>query len=97
MLNRRDTHKQHILNLGEALCLAAAVYFICYILSQGNIVPISINSVWSYISHWAKHFHMLAVGLLPIYVALMVFGTAMIGICLGSALQRLIIKFLDLK
>ena len=90
-------NKRHILNLGEALCLMAAVYLICYLLRQDNIAPISIDSAWAYINHWAKHFHVIAVGLLPVYVALMVFGTAVFGIFLGATLQRWITQFLHLK
>ncbi len=86
--------KRHTLNIGEGICLIAAVYFICYLLRQDDILPISISSVWSYISHFAKHFHVIAVGLLPVYVALMVFGTAILGIYLGSAIQRWITQFL---
>ena len=94
MLKNRDINKRHSLNIIEAICLIIAVYFVCYLLRQDNILPISINAVWLHISHWAKHFKVLAVGLLPIYVALMVFGTAIIGIRLGSALQRWLRKIL---
>ena len=90
-------NKRNLLNLGEALCLAGAVYFICHVLRQDNIVPISISSVWAYISHWAKHFHVIAAGLLPVYVALMVFGTAIGSLYLGSAIQRWITRFLHSK
>lgn len=68
--------------------MIAAVYVICYMLSQDDIFPMSIDAAWAYISHWARHFHVLAVGLLPVYVALMVFGTAIAGMYLGSTLQR---------
>jgi len=57
-------------------------------LRQDAVFPISINSAWYCFSHWARHFHVIAVALLPVYVALMVFGTATIGIYLGSAIQR---------
>lgn len=87
-------NKKHSLNLGGLVCLIAAVFFICYLLREGDIFPISIDFVWLHISHWAKHFRILAVGLLPIYVALMVFGTAIVGTYFGSALQRLIAHFL---
>ncbi|MEO8963724.1 MAG: hypothetical protein ABI370_03545 [Gammaproteobacteria bacterium] len=97
MINKRKINTRHTLNLGEAVCLVAAVYFICYVLRQDDILPISINSAWCCISHFTKHFHVLAVGLLPVYVALMVFGTAIFGIYLGSALQRLVTQFLPLK
>ena len=49
-------NKKHSLNLGGLVCLIAAVFFICYLLREGDIFPISIDFVWFHISHWAKHF-----------------------------------------
>jgi hypothetical protein len=88
VLTKRTKTKRYTLSVCEGICLIAAVYVICYMLRQDDIFPMSINSAWAYFSHWAKHFHVLAVGLLPVYVALMVFGTASVGIYLGSAIQR---------
>jgi uncharacterized membrane protein YbhN (UPF0104 family) len=87
-INRRSS-----LNLGGILCLVAAVYLICTILIRDAIAPISISSMLSSFNHWAKHWHVLAVGLLPIYVALMIFGTAIVGIYFGSAVHRWIVCF----
>ena len=86
MLSKRMPHKRY--TLCEIVCLFAAVYFICYILRQDGVFPISIGSAWYCISHWVRHFHVVAVALLPIYVAFMVFGTAAVGIYLGSATHR---------
>ncbi len=88
MLAKRNINKRYTLSVFEAVCLITAVYVICYMLYQDAISPMSINSAWIYFSHWARHFHVLAVGLLPVYVALMIFGTASVGIYLGSAIQR---------
>ncbi len=85
---KRKINKRYTLSVCEGICLIAAVYVICYMLCQDTISPMSINSAWVYFSHWARHFHVLAVGLLPVYVALMIFGTATVGIYLGSAIQR---------
>lgn len=48
-------------------------------------------------NHCMNHCHALVVGLLPIYIALMIFGTAMIGLYFGSILQRWITQFLSDK
>ncbi len=88
MFKKRIINKRHTLNFCEAACLFVAVYVICYMLRHDNVFPMSINSVWYWFSHWTRHFHVIAVALLPVYVALMVFGTAIIGIYLGSAIQR---------
>ena len=83
-----NMRKKYSLHWLELICLIAAVFLTSYFLFQDDVLPISISSVWSSINHWARHFHVLAVALLPVYVALMVFGMATIGVFLGSALQR---------
>lgn len=88
VFRKRIMNKRHTLNFCEAVCLFVAVYVTCYMLRQDNVFPMSINSAWYWFSHWARHFHVIAVALLPVYVSLMVFGTATIGIYLGSAIQR---------
>ena len=98
MFNKRVINKRYTLTACEAICLFAAVYATSYLLRQnGSGFPMSINAAWYWFSHWTKHFHLLAVALLPIYVALMVFGTAVIGIYLGSAIQRSINFFWKMK
>jgi uncharacterized membrane protein YfhO len=88
VFNKRIINNRHTLNFCEAMGLFAAVYVTLYLLSQDNVFPMSINSAWVCFNRWAHHFHLIAVALLPVYVALMVFGTATIGIYLGSAIQR---------
>lgn len=86
--------KQGLLNIISLICLMTAVFFICYFLLRDDIFPFSIRSVWSYTAHhWPSHFHMLAVGFLPIYVALMIFGTAIVVTYFGSILKRWISSF----
>jgi uncharacterized membrane protein YbhN (UPF0104 family) len=80
--------KKHSFSIVGCICLIIAVYVICYLLYQDTAEPLSINAVWSSISHWPKHFRIIAVGLLPVYVALMVFGTAIFAKYIGSVLQR---------
>ena len=90
-------NKRHSLNLGGMICLVAAVYVLYYLLLRDNILPFSIHSMLFNINHWAKNWHVIVIGLLPIYLALMVFGTAIIGIYFGSALQRWLSSFLHHK
>lgn len=85
------------MNLGGVLCLIGVFYLICYFLIHDVVTPISISSVLSSINHWTKHWHVLAVGLLPIYVALMIFGTAIMGVYFGSAVHRWIVKMFKKK
>lgn len=87
MFNKRNLNKRHSLNAIEVICLIAAIYWVCSMLG-GDFELISINSVWSNLTLSLRHFHVIAVGLLPVYVALMVFGTAIVSVYLGSAIQR---------
>ncbi|MHB1949363.1 MAG: hypothetical protein ACYCQI_14765 [Gammaproteobacteria bacterium] len=80
-------NKQQSLNLGGIICLVVVGYFIYYLLVLDNELPFSIVSILSNFSHWTSHWRILIVGLLPVYVALMLFGTAMLGAYLGSAVQ----------
>lgn len=87
--------KKHSLNLGGIMCLLILVFIICRILLQDDILPFSIGSVQTSMNHWIKHWHIVAVGLLPVYVGLVFFGAALCGLFFGSALQRWISKFLS--
>jgi hypothetical protein len=75
-------------NFGGITCLIAAVYVLYYLLLRDNVLPLSIHSVVSGMNHWSSNWHVLVIGLLPIYLAMMFFGTAMFGMYFGSALQR---------
>ena len=83
-------------NFGAIICGAAAVYGL-YALLLNNILPFSIGSALSSIGHWSNHWHILAVALMPIYLAFMIFGTVVAGIYLGGALQRGLTSFLPKK
>lgn len=90
-------NKRYSLNFGALICLVAAVYCMYCILLQDDVLPFSIGAVVNSMNHWAKHWRILVVGLLPIYVALMFFGTAIIGLYIGSNLQRWLTRFLHQK
>ena len=76
------------LNLGVILCLAILTAILAYILVEDDILPFAIPTVMEAINHRVGHWHVLVVGLMPVYVALMIFGTGMLSIYLGSAVQR---------
>ena len=89
-------NKQRKLNLGGIICLIAAVNLICYLLLQG-ILPFSISSITQSANHFAGHWRIMAVAFIPIYIAVMVFGTALLGVYLGSSLQRWFSQFVQKK
>lgn len=89
--------KKYSINFVGIICLIAIVYVTCRVLLQDDILPFSIWSVQTSMNHWIKQWHIVAVGLLPIYVALVFFGAVLCGLFFGSAAQRWISKFLQQK
>ncbi len=89
--------KNRSINVISIICLIAIVYVTFRILLQDDILPFSIWHVQTSMNHWIKQWHIVAVGLLPIYVALVFFGAVLCGIFFGSAAQRWIAKFLQQK
>jgi hypothetical protein len=85
-------NKKGPLNLGGIICLTTAVYFIYYLLIQ-NILPDSVSSLLAWNNDSAKKWHVLAIGLVPIYLALIIFGTAIFSLYVGSSLQRWLTQF----
>jgi hypothetical protein len=74
------------------LCgLLVAAYGIYYML-LGKL-PLSIRSVWSGADSLVSHFPALAVGLLPVYLGLIVFGMAALGYYAGSLTERFVVYF----
>lgn len=90
-------NKRSSLNLGGFICLVVAVYVLYYLLLRDGMKPFSIYSVSDSINHWARDCGIIVIALLPLYLALMIFGTAMLGVRLGSAIQRWIGTFLSQK
>ena len=82
-MNTRQT-----LNLGVITCLIGTIYVIYYLLLHDNPLPFSISSVLAWLNHWVRHWHVLAVGLIPIYLAFMIFGAAVLCSYFGSTVQR---------
>ena len=85
VFRRSEINKKQSLNLGGMICLAATVYFIYYLLVKDKMLPSCVTSV---LSLSARHWHLLGVALIPICIALMIFGAGMMSLYIGSALQR---------
>ncbi len=88
--------KSHSLTISVVISLLAVSYMIYYLL-QGNVLPFSITSVHEMICQRLENWHVIIVGLLPIYVALMVFGTGVLSIYVAKLLQRWVFNFLRAK
>ncbi len=83
MLKRTDIRKKQSINLGGFICLAAAVYCIYYLLVKDDFLSLCASTVLSW-----RHLHIMAIALIPIYVAFLIFGAAILSSYFGSALHR---------
>jgi multisubunit Na+/H+ antiporter MnhC subunit len=78
------------LNIITIIALVLLFSIACYLLLQDNRLNTSISSIISNAHHLNLKKHLLVLGLLPFYIAAIVFGTAMLGIYLGSIVQKMI-------
>lgn len=84
--------KRLTINLGAILCVAIATYCLDILLLD-SIMPLSIGSVQVVINSLSKHSHIFAIGFIPLYIGLMVFGTSLLAFYFGKHLQHLVIRF----
>ena len=85
------------LNLGSFMCLIISVFFIYSLLLNNNTLPCSINSVETSLTHWLRHWRVLVVGLMPIYISFALFGAASMSLFLGSVLQNWLTGLLRIR
>ena len=90
-LKSSSFRQKNPLNVGGIICLSTAIYIIYYFLVQ-DILPCSIDSVLNHTGHAAKKWHLIMIGLIPIYLGLVIFGTSILSLQGGAALQRWFIK-----
>jgi hypothetical protein len=83
-------NKQFHLKFPTFILLLASIYAAYYLLLRENRMHSSISSIVSYANHFAIRPHLLILGLLPIYIATMIFGAAMLGIYLGARIEILL-------
>ncbi len=92
MLRRYNIRKNKTLNLGGIIFLLATVYIIYYLLLKDTLLPFSVSSLLAWGDNCSKCWHVLAVGLIPIYLAMVIFGAGVLSVSIGSALQRWLTK-----
>lgn len=80
------------LNWGTIIAVLAACCIVYYLLLQDNFLHTSISSIIARSHTLAIKKRIILHGLLPIYIAMMIFGAAMIGIYIGSSLQQLVTR-----
>jgi len=80
------------LNTGGIIGVILVVYVMYDILLHEKIALLSIDTMQTMMNHWAAHWHVLAVGLLPVYVAFVFFGAIISGLFLGSIMQHWLLR-----
>lgn len=92
MIKKSFNRKNYQFNLGSLACLIATGFAIYYLLVKDQLLPSSISFISALTSHMTQHWHILVVGLVPVYLALIIFGAAILSIFLGSYLQTSLIQ-----
>lgn len=92
----RSMRKIISLNIITIIVLVLLFSAGCYLLLQENRLHASIASIIANSDHVNLKKHLLVLGLLPIYIAAIVFGTALLGIYLGSRVQQSLNHFLTI-
>jgi hypothetical protein len=87
-MNDHTMNKSYSLSLGAIICLIAAALLVYSLLLQGYLLPFSISTLHTGSWHWIRHHHLLIVALIPVYVAVIIFGIGAIAVCIGGFLQR---------
>jgi hypothetical protein len=85
------------LNVGGIICLLVGIYCIYSLLLNDTAFPWSICSVEGSLSHWLRHWRVLVVGLMPIYVAFTLFGAASVSLFVGSVLQDWLVDLIGTR
>ncbi len=76
-------------NIRSTLILASLLYLAYFLLLHDTVMHSSISSIISYSDHVAIKERLLIMGLLPIYIAIMIFGSIVLGVYLSSKLEFL--------
>jgi|GEM_PF-5869096 len=87
-------NKRYLITMYSLAGLLGAAGITYYLLLRDDSWPFSIRSILYYVHPLADHYPVLAVGLLPIYVALVTFGMAALGFYLGSLVERMVMRLL---
>ena len=83
------------LNLATILTFIVLSYVAYYLLVRDNFLHISISAIIGNSHHLDIKRHLLVLGLLPFYIAAMIFGTGILSIYLGSRIQERFIRLRD--
>ena len=81
------------ISLGAIIALCAMSLIAYYLLICDNALHSSVSSIISGSHQLSKKMHLAVLTFIPVYIAIIIFGTAILGIYLGSVLQGMINGF----
>jgi hypothetical protein len=90
-------YKLFSLNLGKVIATVTFFYFAYCILLQDNWLSVSVSTLIDRSTDLSLGQHLFVLGLIPVYIAIVIFGAASLGIYVGDFLQRLVIDPLKHK
>lgn len=67
-----------------------AIYFAYFILLRDNFFNTSISSIIAQSNHFAVRMHLIILGLLPIYIGAIIFGSGILSLFLNAFVQKLL-------
>lgn len=76
-------------NLASLITLTIVFYSSYFLLVEDNFLHTSISSIIHRAHHLQLKSHLIVLGLLPIYIAMVIFGSALVGIYLGSIAKKI--------
>lgn len=85
---------KRVLSLNYSVIVSVTMTFIItyYLLLRDNILHISISSIIERAQHLQLKGHLIILGLLPVYIATMIFGAAVIGIYFDYLIKKIFKK-----
>lgn len=90
-------HRFFSFNLGTLIAFSGVFYIAYYLLLNDNPLRVSLSAIIERSHELSMNKHLLVLGLIPIYISIIIFGAATLGIYLGAILQRVIIHPLQDK
>ncbi len=85
--------KCYTLSVSKILGLLVGAFFVYFLLVQDSFLPFSIHFILTKAQPLFTKWPVLEVGLLPVYMAFMIFGMAILGLYLGTLLERFLERF----
>lgn len=83
MQTKPDKKQNYFFNLGNLFAISLVLSVTYYILLGSSDQPLSIAFLLARSKHLTYHCYLLVIGLIPIYIGLLIFGAAILGLYCG--------------